>query len=161
MKYRFIFWMLLLIFGFGFSVLKAQSLVIRLNNGNENTELLNSVQKITFSANDLLLAFKSGSTDVYGLSTIQKLYFDTGTGTRDAQIKRENILSVVPNPAVNVITIGNFGKVKGILSIYRSDGALVLQQELNNGTETIDISGLQSGLYFIISNGSSAKFIRL
>lgn len=161
MKYRFIFWMLLLTFSFGFSVLKAQSLVIRMNNGTENTELLSSVQKLTFSVNEMLLAFKSGSTDVYGLSTIQKLYFDTGTGSSETLLTKESILSVFPNPASNMITVGNLGKAKGEMSIYRSDGALVLQQSINNDIETINISGLKSGLYFIISNGCSAKFIRL
>jgi len=141
--------------------LKAQSLVIRLQDGTENTEQLSAVRKLSFTASDMLLAFKSGSTDEYGLTTIQKLYFDTGTSATGNITAGEKTLTVFPNPAGNTITIGNFGKMKGTLSIYRSDGALMLQQEIFSETETMDVSGFQSGLYLIQANGRSAKFFRL
>ncbi len=141
--------------------LNAQSLVVRLNDGTENIELLGNIQKLTFTVNDLLLELKSGPTDVYGLPTIKKLYFDTGTGTPENIVSGSDVLTIFPNPAGNTITIGNFGKLKGILSIYRSDGALMLQQEIFSEMETLDVSGFQSGLYFIQANGRTAKFIRL
>jgi len=141
--------------------LKAQSLVIKLQDGTENTELLSTVRKLSFTTSDLLLAFRSGSTDEYGLTTIQKLYFDTGTSTAGNIPAGEKTLTVFPNPAGHSITIGNFGQLKGTLSIYRSDGALMRQQEIFSEMEIMDISGFKSGLYFIQANGRSAKFIRL
>ncbi len=139
----------------------AQSLVVRLHDGTENIELLGNIRKLTFTVNDLLLELKSGPTDVYGLPTIQKLYFDTGTSTAGNIPAGEKTLTVFPNPAGHSITIGNFGQLKGTLSIYRSDGALMRQQEIFSEMETMDISGFKSGLYFIQANGRSAKFIRL
>lgn len=161
MKEKMLFLILFLIFLAGEQSLKAQSLVVRLQDGTENTELLSTVRKLSFTASELLLAFKSGSTDEYGLSTIQKLYFDTGTSTAGNIPAGEKTLTVFPNPAGHSITIGNFGQLKGTLSIYRSDGALMLVQEILSEMETLDISSFQSGLYFIRANGRSAKFIRL
>ena len=39
----------------------AQKLIIRLDNGAENPELLSSIQKLYFSGNDLVIDFKSGA----------------------------------------------------------------------------------------------------
>ncbi|MFH1120620.1 MAG: T9SS type A sorting domain-containing protein [Bacteroidota bacterium] len=161
MKNKTLILTLLLIFVAGGQDLNAQSLVVRLNDGTENIELLGNIQKLTFTVNDLLLELKSGQTDVYGLPLIQKLYFDTGTGTPENTPSGSDELTIFPNPADNVITIRNLAKEKGTLNIYRSDGVLMHQQDISNDTETINIRDFHSGLYFIQANGRTAKFIRL
>jgi hypothetical protein len=161
MKQTFVLTMLLLILMAGLPGLKAQSLVIRLNNGTENPELLSTIRNLTFSASDMMVAFKTGSTDVYGLSDIQKLYFDTGTASATNILADDSKLSIYPNPADNRIVIRNIPKETTMINIYRSDGSLILQQAVTSDQETIHVSNLQSGLYLIIANGRSAKFIRL
>lgn len=152
---------LLLILRAGLPELMAQSLVIRINGGTENTELLSSIRNLTFSDNNLSVAFKTGSTDVYALSDIQKLYFDTGTSSVTTLPENNSQLSIYPNPADNQIIIRNIPKGTTIVNIYRADGSLILQHPVSSGIETIDVSNLQSGLYLIVANGRSAKFVRL
>ncbi len=161
MKQKLIIVILLLILNAGLPELKAQSLIIRMNNGTENPELLSTVRNLTFSVNDLIVAFKTGSTDVYGLLEIQKIYFDTGTSATSNIPADNKSLSIYPNPADNRIVIRNLPTGTTLINIYRSDGSLILQQAVSSDQETIDISNLQNGLYLIIANGRSAKFIRL
>lgn len=153
--------LLLLILMAGLPGLKAQSLIIRMNNGTENPELLSTIRNLTFSASDMMVAFKTGSSDVYGFSDIQKLYFDTGTASSTNIPADDSKLNIYPNPADNRILIRNIPKGTTMINIYRSDGSLLLQQAVSSAQETVDVSNLQSGLYLIIANGRSAKFIRL
>ena len=161
MKQKLLLLTLLLILKAGSMDLKAQSLVIRLNNGTENPELLSAIRNLTFSASDMMVAFKTGSTDFYGLSGIQKLYFDTNTASATTIPTGDSRLSIYPNPAEDRIVIRNIPKGAAIVSIYRADGSLLMQQPVSTDMETIDVSKLQSGLYLIIANGHTAKFIRL
>lgn len=161
MKQKLFLLMLLLVFRAGLPELKAQSLVIRHTDGTETSEMLNTVQKVTFSVNELLLSFKTGTTDVYGLPTIQKLYFDTETSIDETTPASGSQLSIYPNPANNSITVLNIPKGTNTLFLYRSDGVLMMRQTVSNDSETIDISSLQSGLYFLTTAGNSVKFIKL
>ncbi len=161
MKQKLIALTLLLLFGTGFPELKAQSMIIRQTDGNQHAELLNTLQKVTFSVNDLLLSFKSGTTDVYSLSTIQKVYFDTETSTDDLNAPTRNKLSVYPNPVISTLTVLNIPEEATTIFLYRADGELLMQQTVTDDTKTIDISSLQSGLYFLTAAGSSVKFVKL
>lgn len=68
-------------------------------------------------------------------------------------------LSVYPNPAISTLNV-NVSK-GGLAAIYNAAGAQVRQIQLNTGTNTIDVSTLSSGLYFLkTSNNEHAKFIK-
>ncbi|HRO75319.1 MAG TPA: T9SS type A sorting domain-containing protein [Crocinitomicaceae bacterium] len=69
-----------------------------------------------------------------------------------------NNLSVYPNPANSTLNI----EVKTATSIKIVDllGATVAVQELNAGTNRIDVSNLISGVYFVQAGSSVVKFIK-
>jgi uncharacterized delta-60 repeat protein len=65
--------------------------------------------------------------------------------------KTENKVLIYPNPASSFITIINgIGKV----NIIDLTGKSVLQKQVLNDSETIDISALAQGCYFVISSSS-------
>lgn len=161
MKQKLLFLALFLFFGTGLPELKAQSLIVHMNDGTENSELLSSIQHLTFQDNNLLLAYLSGSTDTYGLSAVRKLSFDTGTASSSYAMMPEGKLTCYPNPAGDAITIYNIAKGTTFVSVYRADGRLMMQSPVSSETETMDVSQLQSGLFLLIANGRSAKFIKL
>jgi uncharacterized delta-60 repeat protein len=75
--------------------------------------------------------------------------------------KVENKVLIYPNPASSFMTIINgIGKV----NIIDLTGKSVLQKQVPNDSETIDISALAQGCYFVISNSnnrvSSFKLIK-
>ncbi|MDA3893511.1 MAG: carbohydrate-binding protein [Salinivirgaceae bacterium] len=66
-------------------------------------------------------------------------------------------ISMYPNPANNMLTV-NVGILTGKsqLSIYSISGALVLSREISSSETTLDISGLDAGMY-IVKAGEFAK----
>ncbi|RFN59322.1 T9SS type A sorting domain-containing protein [Marixanthomonas ophiurae] len=71
-------------------------------------------------------------------------------------------LTVYPNPANNLIQIDSAMPIKCI-KLYNSIGGLVIEKETN--VDTIDISNLQSGIYFLqinnFDNRISKKIVKL
>ena len=138
----------------------AQNLVVRQWNGIENVVALNTVQKLYFSGNDLVVDFISGSDDVYAISALQKLYFDFAVSIMDPSITGDEI-SVHPNPAKEVIIVENLPVSGGELDIYSIDGRLVHRTEVISERESIDVNTWPDGLYLVKIQGLTAKFIKL
>jgi hypothetical protein len=161
MKPKMLFLVLFLFFRIGVSELNAQHLTIRLHDGTESTDLLSKIQKLSFSEGNLVLAYKSGSSELYGLSTIQKLYFDNITSVADNSSGDGSKISVYPNPVGNVIMLKNIPGGITPVFIYGVDGKLLIRAEISSDSQTIDVSNLQCGLYLIFADGQAVKFIKL
>jgi len=138
----------------------AQNLVVRQWNGIENVDALNTIQKIYFNDNDLVVDFYAGSEDIYPIGDLQKLYFDLTVSIIDPSIKGDE-LSVRPNPAKEVIILENLPVSGGELDIYSIDGRLVHRTEVISERESIDVNTWPDGLYLVKIQGLTAKFIKL
>ncbi len=64
---------------------------------------------------------------------------------------------IYPNPACNFIKIESDKKTE--LKVYSINGQVVLQQTINEGISTIDVSNLNNGIYFIDINGIISKVV--
>lgn len=64
---------------------------------------------------------------------------------------------VYPNPAENYVMIESVKEAE--VSIYSINGQMVSSQTINEGTNTIDVSSLKAGMYFMKVNESMIKFI--
>lgn len=81
------------------------------------------------------------------------------TESIDENINTYNTLSVYPNPSSDLIKIIN-SLDKATYSIYSISGAIIQSGEVENGENTLNVSGLSPGIYFIVlSNGLNAKII--
>jgi hypothetical protein len=160
MKKKWILLLIILFPGMIASEISAQGLIIQMNDGIENTVPLNTLQKLNFSQTDLLVVFKTGLNDAYGLSDIRKLYFDATVSTGEDMPLDIQHLSVYPNPAGDLITVKGIPDQAGTVSVYQTDGQLVLTETVTSGTVNIDISGLKCGLYLVNSLGRTTKFIK-
>jgi hypothetical protein len=160
MKLKIIFPMLCLFLISG-TVANAQYMTIRFHDGTENVNELNSIQKLSFMDGNLLLAFKSGSIESYGLSTVQKLYFDSQTSISEYNSNDLQKLLVYPDPAGNEITVQNIASGLSLVFIYSVDGQLLLKTKVSPDASTIDVSNLEKGLYLLLANGTAVKFVKL
>lgn len=138
----------------------AQGLVIRLHDGSTNIEALNSIQKLTYADTNLIEELKSGTTRSFPISSIQKLYFDYTIGYTETGVINNPPLKVFPNPAGEIINVENIPDHTEIIFMYKSNGQLVLSIPVHSATAVINTGKLDKGLYFIIANGKSSKFIR-
>ena len=64
---------------------------------------------------------------------------------------------VYPNPAENYVMIESIKEAE--VSIYSINGQMVSSQTINEGTNTIDVSNLNAGIYFMKVNESMIKII--
>jgi len=161
MKQKTLFVLLFLVFSTVLVRTQAQNLIIRQNDGTEISESLSTVENLKFSVDDLLVALKSGATSAYGLSTIDKLYFDMSTSVEEPTSLTGQGLSLFPNPAATYIVVQGIPKGTPFVSLYSADGRLIRQITVSSEKETLDIGTLKNGLYFLIANGRSSKFIKL
>lgn len=68
-----------------------------------------------------------------------------------------NSMLIYPNPAHDYIKIES--ERKSEIKVYSVKGQIVLKQNINEGVSTIDISNLNSGVYFIDVDGNINKLI--
>lgn len=139
----------------------AQGLIIKMQDGTENQLLISSVRKLSFSSDQLVITPKSGAAEYYYLDEVQKLYFGVITSVTENIAAGNGKVAVYPNPAGNEITLINLPDDDGIVRIYGMDGRLLRQATLTPSEPTIDISTLQSGVYFLVADGQTTKFIKL
>lgn len=140
---------------------KAQSLIIRFQDGSENVELLSSLQKLSFSDGNLLMTYHSGSSEMVELTTIQKLYFETQTSIPDDVNITDARLLLYPNPASNEIYLKNIPTGTATVFIYRMDGKLILQIPVSANSETFSVESFAEGFYLLVANDQTIKFIKL
>ncbi len=160
MRQKSIVLILLLISGMSLSELRGQKLIISFNDGSESNVSLDTIQKLAFSLNDLMMTYQSGSTGSYGLSTIRKLYFDSNISIEENDLSTAGTLNVSPNPAENSIIVQGIPDKAEWVFIYKVDGQRVLTEGVSNNKAIIDISRLQPGLYLVNTLNYTAKFIK-
>jgi hypothetical protein len=148
----------LLVTGLSFESI-AQKLLIRMNNGDENSEQLNAIQKLYFSGNDLIVDFKSGTEDQYALPDVRKLYFDPMVVIHENAGKDGELL-VFPNPAGNMITVKGIPVKEGMFRMFLMDGRVILYGNITGDHMNIDISALPDGLYLLNIEGYTTKFVK-
>lgn len=96
----------------------------------------------------------SGQDSIFGISTggKQRIY-KLNSGIMDiAQSEYLNPIKIYPNPALNVIVIEMLQKTKTnatTCEILNTEGKLIWKYLLENGENRLDISELNSGLFFI------------
>jgi len=94
--------------------------------------------------------FRGASVGNYVIDDFQiGLTVEDAVGVDEATV---NSFSLYPNPAENTLYIGTEASVKNYV-IFNATGSIIKE-----GTrKTVDVSSLESGMYFIRMNGSSAK----
>jgi hypothetical protein len=139
----------------------AQGLVVKLNDNSTHIENLNAIQKLSFSANNLIETLNTGSVNSFALASIQKLYFDMTISIQENEGNQIADLMIYPNPAQETINVQGIPSQAGFIFLYRSDGKLVHTEAVTSGNITINISKLTHGLYVLRAEGLTAKFIKL
>lgn len=105
---------------------------------------MNQVYTATASGSYALIITEAGCTDTSGCQSVSFTGIDNNS---------MNTFSIYPNPANDKIEI-EAGTEVFELKIYNSIGELVLvKNETNmNSKTTIDVSGIQAGVYFVVMN---------
>lgn len=142
--------------------MKAQSsLIVDTQDGNEINIPLSTLQKITFSDNNIVFNKIDGSSVNYQMSLISKLYFDAYSSGIEDEIKTEiQSLVVYPNPATSYIKIETRLSDACLVCIFNLDGRLALCEKISSSDNIINISALPLGFYIVKVNNQVSKFLK-
>lgn len=114
--------LLLTIISLSTTVLKAQNLVVTLNNFTSETFLVSSIQSIKFGDSTMILKELNGTVTTWDITDINYYDFSSDLGLND-QIKVENsTLELFPNPSNNLVNIQFFAVQSGNIMIDIIDG---------------------------------------
>lgn len=158
---KFYFLIIILISGWAGNTVKAQYLILKFQDGTEETREISLLQSLQFPENLLQINFLSGSAETYDLSTISTLYLrQYPLAADDYSLTSDQEILIYPNPASDVIYLKNAPEAGSLVSIYRIDGALISQKQISSQNQALDISGLTNGLYILRIDNQAIKFIK-
>ena len=79
----------------------------------------------------------------------------------EQELELENeIIAIFPNPAENEVSFQGVTGDAGFVNIYDMSGKAVLGKSVLSATETIDVSGLTTGIYIITLQTKTEIFIK-
>ena len=151
--------LLALIMGMAFSM-EAQStqVVVTLNDGTEQNYTMTESDRMYFEDNTILVIeiHEYKNTVRIPLADIRKLTCLETEGTNENEA---TALSIFPNPVHETLVIRNLQGSQTV-SIYALDGRLMKSLEVS-GDITIDIADWAAGLYFVKTQSSTLKMVKL
>ncbi len=141
----------LLAFAFSLSSVTAQTMYVKKGNGTQTAYSLSNLQRITFTAGNVIFGKTDNTTEAYDLSGLQYLsFYDFTTGLeKQIQVSSANLITY-PNPVDDELNIDLTGSenMDGSISILSLEGKVVQKQKINGGSiVTLNLSQLPHGIY--------------
>ena len=141
----------ILVFGiFALYVLpvSAQSLYVRNTNETQSVYSLSTISKITFSGGNVIVHKTDNSTVTHAISEIRYMSFSDYVDIFMPR-EQEDVLTVYPNPASNLLNINlPSDKLGGELHVLSLDGKTLMSHKLVDSQTAIDLNALPQGIYF-------------
>ena len=160
MKFRFCLIMVLLLLTSSYT--KADELIsIYLNNSDASPVRIDvsTISSIKFKSTKIIVNRDENSSLNYYFSDITKITFNEESGASIETVNAQ-VTNIYPNPVQDNLTIQNAGNLVGSdICIYTTTGVLVNKHSQWNG-ESIDVSHLCPGVYFINTNSTTLKFVK-
>lgn len=134
-------------------------ITVHLNDTELAQIAIKDIAKITFETDGFHIITNKDNNNYFDYSEVSKLTFDEGTAIQTL-INTNNTIVVAPNPVKEKLMISGAENMYGSeVRIYSVTGSLVLRHDNWNG-ETLNISHLNNGIYFVNLGASTLKFVK-
>ncbi len=128
-------------------------------NVYRNDALIGNTTQTTFFDEDLESGvYNYAVTAVYEDGESSKKEAEVVTLTVSITENNEIAFMIYPNPAKDYVTIES--AKDAVVTIYSVSGQMLSQQNISEGINTIDLSELNAGMYFISVNETMVKVVR-
>lgn len=160
MKLRFCFIVALLLLTSSYT--KADELIsIYLNNSDLSPVRIDisTISTIKFKSTKMVVNSNDNTSSDFYFSDIVKVTFNEESGL-SIETPNAQVTSIYPNPVKDNLTIKNVDNMQeSDIYIYSVTGLLVAKYSQWNG-ESIDVSHLNPGIYFVNTNSTTLKFVK-
>lgn len=127
-------------------------------NGSNTTLVVSDLGKIYFDAEHMYIDAGDGTVTDFAVSDIKKLTFNSLYVGVD-QLDNKSSVLIYPNPATNFIRIATDEQQSIHVRLYALTGQL-LSDTYCQPNEEVNISHLQSGIYFVKVNELTFKLLK-
>lgn len=142
--------------------IKAQNLVVTLNNSTIETFPIANIQSIKFGTSSMLLKEFDGTVTTWNIQDINNYAFDNTSGIQEIIQSVKSELSIFPNPSVGEVNIQFQSEEKSLITIEIVDanGNQIRQiyRGEHQGKESYEWDGnVPSGVYYcrILTNNKT------
>ncbi len=151
--------MVLLFFATNFCAAQEHHLVIRLKDGTSNLLKISSIKKMVFDTGMLNIDITNGTNAVFANNNISQIHFEFTTDN----VEPSNNIKVFayPNPTTGIVFFKGLNNEMVNMRIFNMSGVQVFSSRINASVESLDISFLPKGIYFISMNNEQLKLIKL
>lgn len=133
-----------------------QCFVSEFKNGSWN-KLSGAVAGLSSWGNYFITKAGTSTGNIYAV-------FDVNTDLSVEDLPKNKDVVLYPNPAINSINLNYTGNAKANMAIYDVAGRTLKTFSISNGVNTLDISALNSGVYFIgctdEGSNTSVRFVK-
>ncbi|MDR1876094.1 MAG: T9SS type A sorting domain-containing protein [Flavobacteriaceae bacterium] len=119
-----------------------------------------SIDKITFTEDDLVMNYNNGNVESLDMLSIRKITF-SGSPLGIADVigtAKANKIAVFFH-SENQLLINNLPDGKHQLSIYSITGVLVHRSVVDSGSPAVPVNGIGKGVYIAVINNQTVKFV--
>jgi hypothetical protein len=153
----------LLIFLFGFIALPVQAQSLSMNimqwSGEKDNVEVRSIDKITFTENDLIMNYGAGNSESLDMLSIRKMTFSSNFNGIINIVDSEDKISVFFNSS-NQLIINNLPEGKHTISIYSILGNLIQNTIVNSVSPVVITGSIEKGIYIVKVNNQALKFVK-
>ena len=132
-------------------------ITIHLNDASAEKIGILDIQKITFDESGMTVF--SNTNSYFEYDRVRKITFNESVGIESILADNTSVV-VAPNPTKSYLMINGADNLYGSdLYIYSISGAVVSKQAGWSG-ERVDVSNLNSGIYFVKIGSTTSKFVK-
>lgn len=123
-----------------------------------NAEVAEMKPRITIDMNAATTAqYRYYVVDVVSGTYLDSIDLNINFALAVNPIKQNPTISLSPNPATDNVTVQLGNAETGSVRIVDALGNVVYNEQIANGTKSIDVSNFKNGVYFVIIDPSDAK----
>ncbi len=137
----------------------SSEMIVISSDNSETAYVISNIEKITFNSGVMTVHNSSSDSD-HTLLTTRKIVFSLVETSDENTEKEDSNIKVYPNPVVNTIYINGNIEDKTV-SIYSISGnKYKTNTNSYNGTTSINVSDLTTGIYILQIGNQSVKFTK-
>jgi len=135
--------------------ISAQNLCVYEDEETKNCLLLEEIENLTFSEEQVFLKKTDGTIDDFLISNVSKIKLEESITNIENISLPDKGVKTFPNPVEDILTIESTAEIEKIL-LFDMNGSLILQKETEGLVIMVQLAAIPAGIYnvqIVTTNG--------